>query len=389
MDLYARLLRPLLFQIDPETAHRGALALGAAAGFASPALRSLLAVSDPRLKTRVAGLDFPTPIGLAAGFDKNGQAVAAMAGLGFGFIEIGSISASFSPGNARPRLFRLPQDRAIAVAYGVPNDGAKAVAARLKDVRLPVPLGINIVTTNHGPGSPPESDDAIIADYMAAAQVLAPCADYLMFNLSCPNTSDGKDFFADRVRLDAWLTALAAELLTIPIFLKVSPLGGVAHLHSRLHVQPAAGEAGAAYDNAARTLDENARCRVRPAVCAAARYVFARMLSPHGPDALRAVCIGWCLERRRRLSKDARGRIAGVDVYGVDLRRTFGRAARHTRTGPVAGARWRQKRHRRGRHRHPLKRSQFCLRCLSIVYASRRHPGSDAVRRLLQARRLP
>jgi dihydroorotate dehydrogenase (fumarate)/dihydroorotate dehydrogenase len=234
MDLYARLLRPLLFQIDPETAHRGALALGAAAGFASPALRSLLAVSDPRLHTRVAGLDFPTPIGLAAGFDKNGQAVAAMAGLGFGFIEIGSISASFSPGNARPRLFRLPKDRAIAVAYGVPNDGAKAVAARLKDVRLPVPLGINIVTTNHGPGSPPESDDAIIADYMAAARALAPRADYLMFNLSCPNTSDGKDFFADRVRLDAWLTALAAERLTIPIFLKVSPLGGVAAIEQLL-----------------------------------------------------------------------------------------------------------------------------------------------------------
>jgi dihydroorotate dehydrogenase (fumarate)/dihydroorotate dehydrogenase len=210
------------------------MALGAAAGFAGPALRALMAVTDPRLRTRVAGLDFSTPIGLAAGFDKNGQAVSALAGLGFGFLEIGSVSASFSPGNKRPRLFRLPKDRAIAVAYGVPNDGAQAVAARVKGLRLPVPLGINIVKTNHGPGAPPESDDAIIVDYVAAARVLAPCANYLMFNLSCPNTSDGKDFFADRARLDAWLAALANERLMKPVFLKVSPLGGVAAIEQLL-----------------------------------------------------------------------------------------------------------------------------------------------------------
>lgn len=233
MGAYKALLRPLLFQVDPETTHHAAMSLGSSLGFAAPALRTL-AVSDPRLETSMAGLNFPSPVGLAAGFDKNGHAVEALAGLGFGFIEVGSVSASFSPGNKRPRLFRLPQDRAIVVAYGVPNDGADAVAARLKNVRLPVPLGINIVTTNHGPGSPPEKDDAIIADYMHAARVLAPHADYLMFNLSCPNTQDGKDFFADRPRLDAWLAALSAERLTLPVFLKVSPLGGVAAIEQLL-----------------------------------------------------------------------------------------------------------------------------------------------------------
>lgn len=239
MGLYTQLLRPLLFKVDPETAHRGAMRLGAATGFMGPLLRSALTVSDPRLQTRVGDLHFSTPVGLAAGFDKNGEAVRALAGLGFGFIEIGSVSAAFSPGNAKPRLFRLPGDRAIVVAYGVPNDGAKAVAARLKGVHLPVPLGINIVKTNHGPGSPPESDDAIIADYMQAARVLAHRADYLMFNLSCPNTHDGKDFFADRARLDAWLAALATERLTKPIFLKVSPLGGVAAIEQVLEaVEP-------------------------------------------------------------------------------------------------------------------------------------------------------
>ena len=234
MGVYATLLRPLLFCVDPETAHRGAMAAGSALGFAAGALRSLLTVSDPRLETIVAGLRFASPLGLAAGFDKNGEAIAALAGLGFGFIEIGSVSASYSPGNSRPRLFRLPDDRAIAVAYGVPNDGAQAVARRLEHVRLPVPLGINIVKTNHGPGSPPEPDDAIIADYMQAARILAPCADYLMFNLSCPNTEDGKDFFAERSRLDAWLAALAAERLAKPIFLKVSPLGGAAAIEQLL-----------------------------------------------------------------------------------------------------------------------------------------------------------
>jgi dihydroorotate dehydrogenase (fumarate)/dihydroorotate dehydrogenase len=234
MTLYSTLLRPLLFRLDAETVHRAAMSFGAAAGFAGGALRSLTAVDDARLATTVAGLAFPSPVGLAAGFDKNGEAVDALAGLGFGFIEIGSVSAFASAGNPRPRLFRLPDDRAIAVAYGVPNDGADIVAARLARTRLPVPLGINIVKTNFGPGAPPESDDAIVAEYMQAARILAPRADYLMFNLSCPNTVDGRDFFADRGRLEAWLAALADTPLPCPVFLKVSPLGGIAAIEQLL-----------------------------------------------------------------------------------------------------------------------------------------------------------
>jgi dihydroorotate dehydrogenase (fumarate)/dihydroorotate dehydrogenase len=172
-------------------------------------------------------LFFPSPVGLAAGFDKNGVAVDLLAGFGFGSIEIGSVSAEFSAGNPRPRLFRLPEDRAVAVAYGVPNDGAAAVASRLRRTHLAVPLGVNIVKTNLGSGAPPESADAIIADYVASARLLAPIADYLMLNLSCPNTTDGRDFFVDRNHLDACLAALGEIGLTIPVFLKVSPLGGI------------------------------------------------------------------------------------------------------------------------------------------------------------------
>jgi dihydroorotate dehydrogenase len=191
-------------------------------------MRALTVVEDRRLATTVAGISFPNPIGLAAGFDKSGTAIAALAGLGFGFVEIGSVSLDPSAGNRRPRLFRLPRDRAVVVAYGLPNDGADIVAARLDRTHLPVPLGVNLVKTNRGDGVPPESADAIIAEYVAAARWFAPRASYLMLNLSCPNTVDGRDFFADRAHLDACLAALAETSLRLPVFLKISPLGGIA-----------------------------------------------------------------------------------------------------------------------------------------------------------------
>src|SRR5207245_2089289 len=140
---------------------------------------------DPRLEIRIAGITFATPLGLAAGFDKSGTAIRLLAGLGFGFVEIGSVSLDPSDGNPRPRLFRLPQDRAIVVHYGLPNDGARAIAARLDRVRLPVPLGVNLVKTNRGPGAAPESADQIIGEYATAARMFDRRCDYLMFNLSC------------------------------------------------------------------------------------------------------------------------------------------------------------------------------------------------------------
>jgi dihydroorotate dehydrogenase len=228
MTLYSRLLRPLVFQLDPERAHR--LAIGAASRmqWALPAVRTFCASSDPRLEVEVAGLRFANPIGLAAGFDKSGTAAAGLATLGFGSVEIGSISIDPSPGNPLPRLFRLPQDRAIVVHYGLPNDGARVIAGRLRATTVGCPLGINIVKTNRGQGCGPETKDQIIDEYVEAARVLAPYANYLMFNLSCPNTQDGRDFFADRGSLDACLAALAEVGFTIPVFLKVSPLGGIA-----------------------------------------------------------------------------------------------------------------------------------------------------------------
>jgi dihydroorotate dehydrogenase len=227
MPLYSTFIRPLAFQLDPETAHHLAIATGARLGWAAAAMRATTGIDDIRLSLDVAGLHFPTPIGLAAGFDKSGTAISALAGLGFGSVEIGSISVDPSTGNPKPRLWRLPEDRGIVVHYGLPNDGAEVIARRLSRTRLPVPLGVNLVVTNRGAGAAPLKADQIIGEYATAARIMAPHADYLMLNLSCPNTVDGRDFFADSGHLDACLTALDEMNLKIPVFLKVSPLGGV------------------------------------------------------------------------------------------------------------------------------------------------------------------
>ena len=219
-DLGAAALRLL----PPETAHKATLRLLQRAAPFLPPARAVV----PRLARTALGMNFANPIGLAAGFDKNGTAIEMLAGLGFGSVEIGSISVDSSTGNPKPRLWRLPRDEAIVVHYGLPNDGAEVIAERLARTHLPVPLGINLVVTNRDSGAAPLSPDRIVGEYVAAARLLAPCADYLMLNLSCPNTADGRDFFADREHLDACLEALGEVQLSVPVFLKVSPLGGIA-----------------------------------------------------------------------------------------------------------------------------------------------------------------
>jgi dihydroorotate dehydrogenase (fumarate)/dihydroorotate dehydrogenase len=190
-------------------------------------MRAITAIDDARLSLDVAGLRFPSPIGLAAGFDKSGTAISALAGLGFGSVEIGSVSIDPSSGNPKPRLWRLPDDRGIIVHYGLPNEGGEVIANRLSKMRLPIPLGVNLVVTNRGAGAPPLQPDPIVGEYASAAQLIAPQADYLMLNLSCPNTVDGRDFFADSGHLEACLSALDGLNLKLPVFLKLSPLGGI------------------------------------------------------------------------------------------------------------------------------------------------------------------
>ena len=233
--MYRRLVRPVLFRMDAERAHDLTVRAAELASRSRLVCRAVASLdADPRLAVEVAGLRFPTPLGLAAGFDKSARAVPLLSVLGFGHVEIGSVSADASTGNPRPRLFRLRDERAIAVAYGVPNDGAERVAARLAGRRPPVPLGINVVSTNRGEASAAEPDDAVIGDYVTTVAQLQDRGDYVCVNLSCPNTRDGRGFFADRARLRALLDRLADAGMRRPLFIKVAPFADAREVDSLL-----------------------------------------------------------------------------------------------------------------------------------------------------------
>jgi dihydroorotate dehydrogenase len=154
-------------------------------------------------------------LGLAAGYDKNARATPLLSSLGFGHVEVGSVSAYPSAGNPAPRLWRIPADEGIVVYYGVPNEGAERVRARLADNPHAVPVGVNIVNTNRGPDSAEESVDTIIEDYRRSVGLLQQDADYLCINLSCPNV-------------------LANVGVTKPLFLKVAPFAEASELESFL-----------------------------------------------------------------------------------------------------------------------------------------------------------
>ena len=239
MGLYQHVLRPLAFRFDAERMHntgiRGLHWMGNMP-IVREAYLSRYRVTDPRLRSEVCGMQFENPVGLAAGYDKNGTAVQGLAALGFGFLEIGSISIDASPGNPKPRLFRLPEHEAIIVHYGLPNIGAEAVVDTLKKTRLSVPLGINLVNTNRLRA---ETEEDILEDFRRAVEVTKEHADYLVLNLSCPNTESGRECFADRHRVVRLLELIESQEIRCPLFLKVSPLGGIPSIESLLEaVEP-------------------------------------------------------------------------------------------------------------------------------------------------------
>lgn len=237
MNLYRPLVRPLLFGADAETVHGLAIRaaeLASASHWLCSAVATRNTGASERLRVDVAGLHFATPLGLAAGFDKSARAVPLLGALGFGHVEVGSISAEPSAGNPKPRLFRIPLDRGIVVNYGLPNDGAERVAARLAGLRERAPLGINIVSTNRGSSAASVSDEDVIADYLASVRRLAPVAGYLCLNLSCPNTREGRGFFHEPERLARLLQGLDATDISKPLFLKVAPFASLAELETFL-----------------------------------------------------------------------------------------------------------------------------------------------------------
>jgi dihydroorotate dehydrogenase len=182
-------------------------------------LGRVLRLSDPKLAVPALGLRFPHPIGLAAGFDKNATAYEALAALGFGFVEVGTVTAQPQPGNPRPRLFRLPADRALINRMGFNNSGAAVVATHLTGQRS-VPIGVNIGKTKV------VTEEHAAADYVASTRLLGPLADYFVVNVSSPNTPGLRNLQAVEL-LRPLLAAVKAELANVsprrPLLVKIAP----------------------------------------------------------------------------------------------------------------------------------------------------------------------
>jgi dihydroorotate dehydrogenase len=219
------LLKPLLFALDPAIAHEAAFA-ALSLPERSATVRALLArrytVRSPELEVRAMGLTFPNPVGLAGGFDKDGRRPLSLAALGFGFLELGTVTAVAQEGNPKPSLFRLPRDRALVNRLGFPNRGAAALAERMRHApRPPVPVAVSI-----GKSRVIDVEDtrAVIADYEASFDAVRDVADFVVVNVSSPNTPN----------LRAMQRAESAEILLsrllarkggkeVPILLKVAP----------------------------------------------------------------------------------------------------------------------------------------------------------------------
>ena len=218
-------IRPLLFRIEAERAHQlGVGAARLAQALNTSMLESTFAFGHGALGQTLWGHNFSNPVGLAAGFDKNARLVRFWEKIGFGFVEVGSVTARGARGNKRPRAFRLPDDRALINRMGLNSQGAEKIARRLRKLagRRTAPLGINLAKTN---------DDAIIGDaavedFRRSFHRLAPLADYVALNISCPNTADGRTF-EDPEILEALLRVLFAERnelrLAVPVLIKLAP----------------------------------------------------------------------------------------------------------------------------------------------------------------------
>ncbi len=212
------LAKRVLFTLPPEVAHELAMT-GMAAVQETPIERAVAALSqvtDDRLNVSTLGCEFPNPVGIAAGFDKNARIPRSIAALGFGHLEIGGVTARPQPGNPRPRLFRLPEDEALINRFGFNNEGADAIGARLKAHTLPsIPIGVNLGKSKATPL------EAAPADYAYTYQQVADTGDFFVVNVSSPNTP-GLRTLQDREPLVNILSRLK-EAGASPLLVKLSP----------------------------------------------------------------------------------------------------------------------------------------------------------------------
>jgi len=219
---YKAVFRPIFFLIDPETTHQQMLVFGNFLG-SNPFTKALTAFffsyTNKVLEQKILGIKFPNPIGLAAGFDKDGVLTDIIPRVGFGFTEVGSITGDPCQGNPKPRLWRLVKSRGIVVYYGLKNEGCEKILARLKNKTFAIPIGVSIAKTN-SPKTVAVEDG--IADYVKAYKKFTNIGSYSTINISCPNAFGGQPF-TDAGRLEALLTEIDKIATGKPLFLKMPP----------------------------------------------------------------------------------------------------------------------------------------------------------------------
>jgi dihydroorotate dehydrogenase len=243
--VYTKILKPFFFKHDPEMVHDRMTTFGKVLGktaITRAVVGAMFGYSDPKLAQNILGIHFKNPVGLSAGFDKNAELIDIIPSVGFGFMEVGSITGEPCEGNPKPRLWRLPKSKGLVVYYGLRNDGSKAIAARLskrlasgrrgKGGQFAIPVGTSVAMTNC---SANEDIPAAVRDYVKAFTALADIGQYTTINISCPNTSGGQPF-VESANLEALLAAIDAAIVTQknsskgknslkqkPVFVKFSP----------------------------------------------------------------------------------------------------------------------------------------------------------------------
>jgi len=220
--LYKYVLKRILFRLDPEHVHDHIISFGKKLGTYSltrKATRLVFYFEDRTLFQNILGMQFKNPIGLSAGFDKNAELTDILPHVGFGFAEVGSITAKPCEGNPKPRLWRMPAHKSLAVWFGLKNDGAVQISNRLRNKNFKIPIGISIAKTNC---KETVNVDAGIADYVEAYQQFSGIGSYDTINISCPNAFGGQPF-TDKKSLHKLLAALQQVRNPKPLFIKLSP----------------------------------------------------------------------------------------------------------------------------------------------------------------------
>jgi len=190
--MYKKIIRPILFKIDPEKVHSITLFWGRFLGATrlSRLLRKKFVFKNKRLENKIWGIKFENPVGLSAGFDKNAQLINIIPDVGFGFMEVGSITAEPCLGNPKPRLHRLVKDKGIIVNYGLANKGSARIYKKLKNKKFRIPLAISIAKTNN----PLIKEDSSVDDYFKTFKLMRGIGNFTVINISCPNVGDGRSF---------------------------------------------------------------------------------------------------------------------------------------------------------------------------------------------------